>query len=159
MNVAHIYFADNFCFRSFLKALRACLYERRDGTFTGTGRCLGSRHVCFYSFYRILFIWRRDVFRPVSSSQFSDRRCREFCSTANTILPTQFCSTANTYIVNIIFTIYVISLPEQSSRTFAMDDLRFRKIFVLGITKDITRKKLSKLEKLQSLVAKCCKLR
>ena len=25
--------------------LRACLYERRDGTFTGTGRCPGSRHV------------------------------------------------------------------------------------------------------------------
>ena len=34
-----------------------------------------------------------------------------------------------------------------------MDDLRFRKIFNLGITKDIFGKKLSKLEKLQSLVA------
>ena len=33
-----------------------------------------------------------------------------------------------------------------------MDDLRFRKIFNLGITKDISGKKLSKLEKLQSLV-------
>jgi hypothetical protein len=40
-----------------------------------------------------------------------------------------------------------------------MDDLRFRKIFNLGITKDIFGKKLSKLEKLQSLVAKCCKIR
>jgi hypothetical protein len=38
-------------------------------------------------------------------------------------------------------------------------DLRFRKIFNLGITKDIFEKKLSKLEKLQSLVAKCCKIR
>ncbi len=38
-----------------------------------------------------------------------------------------------------------------------MDDLRFRKIFNLGITKDISGKKLSKLEKLQILVAKCCK--
>ena len=28
-----------------LKVLRACLYERRDGTFTGTGRCPGSRHL------------------------------------------------------------------------------------------------------------------
>ena len=27
------------------KILRACLYERRDGTFTETGRCPGSRHV------------------------------------------------------------------------------------------------------------------
>ncbi len=33
-----------------------------------------------------------------------------------------------------------------------MDDLRFRKIFNLGITKDISGKKLSKLEKLQILV-------
>ncbi len=41
----------------------------------------------------------------------------------------------------------------------SMDDLRFRKIFNLGITKDISGKKLSKLEKLQSLVAKCCKIR
>ena len=40
-----------------------------------------------------------------------------------------------------------------------MDDLRFRKNFNLGITKDIFGKKLSKLEKLQSLVAKCCKIR
>ncbi len=40
-----------------------------------------------------------------------------------------------------------------------MDDLRFRKIFNLGITKDISGKKLSKLQKLQSLVAKCCKIR
>ncbi len=40
-----------------------------------------------------------------------------------------------------------------------MDDLRFRKIFNLGITKDISGKKLSKLEKLQSLVVKCCKIR
>ena len=32
-----------------------------------------------------------------------------------------------------------------------MDDLRFRKIFNLGITKDIFGKKLSKLEKLQRL--------
>ena len=40
----------------------------------------------------------------------------------------------------------------------AMDDLRFRKIFNLGITKDMFGKKLSKLEKLQSLVAKCCKI-
>ena len=40
-----------------------------------------------------------------------------------------------------------------------MDDLRFRKIFNQGITKDISAKKLSKLEKLQSLVAKCCKIR
>ncbi len=40
-----------------------------------------------------------------------------------------------------------------------MDDLRFRKIFNLEITKDISGKKLSKLEKLQSLVAKCCKIR
>jgi hypothetical protein len=40
-----------------------------------------------------------------------------------------------------------------------MDDLRFRKIFNLGTTKDIFGKKLSKLEKLQSLVAKCCKIR
>jgi hypothetical protein len=31
-----------------------------------------------------------------------------------------------------------------------MDDLRFRKKFNLGITKDIFGKKLSKLEKLQS---------
>ncbi len=31
-----------------------------------------------------------------------------------------------------------------------MDDLRFRKIFNLGITKDISGKKLTKLEKLQS---------
>ncbi len=41
----------------------------------------------------------------------------------------------------------------------SMDDLRFRKIFNLGITKDISGKKLSKLEKLQSLVAKFCKIR
>ncbi len=42
----------------------------------------------------------------------------------------------------------------------SMDDLqRFRKIFNLGITKDISGKKLSKLEKLQILVAKCCKTR
>ena len=40
-----------------------------------------------------------------------------------------------------------------------MGDLRFRKIFNLGITKDISANKLSKLEKLQSLVAKCCKIR
>ena len=40
-----------------------------------------------------------------------------------------------------------------------MDDLRFTKIFNLGITKDISRKKLSLLEKRQSLVAKCCKIR
>ncbi len=40
-----------------------------------------------------------------------------------------------------------------------MDDLRFRKIFNLGVTKDISGKKLSKLEKLQSLVVKCCKIR
>ena len=40
-----------------------------------------------------------------------------------------------------------------------MDDLRFIKIFNLGITKDIFGKKLSKLEKLRSLVAKCCKIR
>ncbi len=40
-----------------------------------------------------------------------------------------------------------------------MDDLRFRKILNLGITKNISGKKLSKLEKLQSLVAKCCKIR
>ena len=46
-------------------------------------------------------------------------------------------------------------------KTYAcpMDDLRFRKIFNLGITKDISGKKLSKLEKLQILVAKCCKIR
>ncbi len=43
--------------------------------------------------------------------------------------------------------------------TRKMDDLRFRKKFNLGITKDISGKKLSKLEKLQSLVAKCCKIR
>ncbi len=43
--------------------------------------------------------------------------------------------------------------------TYEMDDLRFRKKFNLGITKDISGKKLSKLEKLQSLVAKCCKIR
>ncbi len=43
---------------------------------------------------------------------------------------------------------------------FIMDDLRFIKIFNLGITlKDISRKKLLKLEKRQSLVAKCCKIR
>ena len=32
--------------------------------------------ICFCSFYRILFIWRRDVFRPVSPSRdpgFSNR--------------------------------------------------------------------------------------
>ena len=40
-----------------------------------------------------------------------------------------------------------------------MDDLRFRKISNLGITKDISGKKLSKSEKPQSLVAKCCKIR
>ena len=40
-----------------------------------------------------------------------------------------------------------------------MDDLRFRKIFNPGVTKDISRKKFSKLEKLQILVAKCCKIR
>ena len=40
-----------------------------------------------------------------------------------------------------------------------IDDLRFRKIFNLGITKNIFGKKLSKLEKLQSLVRKCCKIR
>ena len=40
-----------------------------------------------------------------------------------------------------------------------MNDLCFRNIFNLGITKDISGKKLSKLEKLQSLVAKCCKIR
>ena len=33
------------------------------------------------------------------------------------------------------------------------------KIFNLGVTKDISGKKSSKLEKLQSLVAKCCKMR
>ena len=33
-----------------------------------------------------------------------------------------------------------------------MDDLRLRKIFNLGITKDISGKKLSKLEKLQNVV-------
>ncbi len=46
-----------------------------------------------------------------------------------------------------------------SNLTWLMDDLRFRQIFNLGITKDISGKKLSKLEKLQSLVAKCCKIR
>ncbi len=46
---------------------------------------------------------------------------------------------------------------ERSS--VVMDDLRFRKIFNLGITKDISGKKLSKLEKLQNLVAKFCKIR
>ncbi len=40
-----------------------------------------------------------------------------------------------------------------------MDDLRFRKNFNLGVTKDISGKKLSKLEKLQILVAKFCKIR
>ncbi len=59
------------------RLLRACLYERRDGTFTGTGRLPGvPTCICCYSFYRILFIWRRDVFRPVSSSRdpgFSNR--------------------------------------------------------------------------------------
>ncbi len=39
-----------------------------------------------------------------------------------------------------------------------MDDLRFRKILNLGITKDISGKKLSKLEKLQSVVAKLANL-
>ncbi len=34
--------------------------------------------------------------------------------------------------------------------------MRCRKIFNLGITKDISGKKLSKLEKLQSLIAKSC---
>ena len=43
--------------------------------------------------------------------------------------------------------------------SITMDDLGFRKFFNLGITKDISGKKLSKLEKLQSLVAKCCKIR
>ena len=47
----------------------------------------------------------------------------------------------------------------NEEKIFSMDDLRFRKIFNLGITKDIFGKKLSKLEKLQSLVAKCCKIR
>ncbi len=37
----------------------------------------------------------------------------------------------------------------------SVDDFRFRKNFNLGKTKDISGKKLSKLEKLQSLVAKC----
>jgi hypothetical protein len=46
----------------------------------------------------------------------------------------------------------------NATQTQAMDDLRFRKIFNLGITKDIFGKKLSKLKKLQSLVAKCCKI-
>jgi hypothetical protein len=44
-------------------------------------------------------------------------------------------------------------------RAELMDDLRFGQIFNLGITKNISGKKLSKLEKLQSLVAKCCKIR
>jgi hypothetical protein len=51
------------------------------------------------------------------------------------------------------------SVTQGSNFIAAMDDLRFRKIFNLGITKDIFGKKLSKLEKLQSLVAKCCKIR
>ena len=33
----------------------------------------------------------------------------------------------------------------------AMDDLRFRKIFNLGITKDISGKKLSKLKKIRKV--------
>ena len=52
--------------------------------------------------------------------------------------------------------------PSRNSSVYlrnSMNDLRFRKIFNLGITKDISGKKLSKLEKLQSLVAKCCKIR
>jgi hypothetical protein len=49
---------------------------------------------------------------------------------------------------------------DESARVaMPMDDLRFRKNFNLGITKDIFGKKLSKLEQLQSLVAKCCKIR
>ena len=50
-------------------------------------------------------------------------------------------------------------LPSVTPHARAMDDLRFRNIFYLGITKDISGKKLSKLEKLQILVAKCCKIR
>ncbi len=34
---------------SYKQAPRACLYERRDGTFAGTGRCLGSRHAYYVS--------------------------------------------------------------------------------------------------------------
>ncbi len=48
-------------------------------------------------------------------------------------------------------------MDKKLSFNMSMDDLRFRKIFNLGITKNISGKKLSKLEKLQSLVAKCCK--
>ena len=48
---------------------------------------------------------------------------------------------------------------KRKDKEEVMDDLRFRKIFNLGITKDISGKKLSKLEKLQILVPKCCKIR
>jgi hypothetical protein len=50
-------------------------------------------------------------------------------------------------------------LSQKKPNCLLIDDLRFRKIFNLGTTKDIFGKKLSKLEKLQSLVAKCCKIR
>ncbi len=36
-------------------------YVYRDGTMPGIPTC-----ICVYSFYRILFMWTRDVFRPVS---------------------------------------------------------------------------------------------
>ncbi len=53
-------------------------------------------------------------------------------------------------LVSILALVEGVGLREESC---SMDDLRFRKSFNLGITKDISRKKLSKLEKLQSLVA------
>ena len=42
--------------------------------------------------------------------------------------------------------------PWGSETGISIDDLRLRKIFNLGITKDISRQKLSKLEKLQNVV-------
>ena len=47
-----------------------------------------------------------------------------------------------------------ICLTVMSNLRLLMDDLHFRENFNLGITKDISGKKLSKLEKLQN----CCEM-
>ena len=47
-------------------SLRACLYERRDGTFAKI-----SASVYFYNIFRIPFVWMPDVFHPVPTWRIS----------------------------------------------------------------------------------------
>ncbi len=57
---------------SVIKELRVCLYERRDGTFNGTGRCPGSRHVYVSIVFWYTVNMKAGRFSPVSASRDPD---------------------------------------------------------------------------------------